>query len=113
VVARGGKFNRTDHTPTRQLTQALNEAQVQRLVTPAELTTLFTRYPGRRTSQLKPERGATRADLEDDFVRFLRRHKLPLPELNQTITGHEVDAVYRQHRLNTTQPKRPSASEQS
>jgi predicted transcriptional regulator of viral defense system len=97
----------------KQLTRALNEAQVQRLVTPAELTTLVTRYPGRRTSQLTPGQGATRSDLEDDFVRFLRRHKLPLPELNQTIAGHEVDAVYRQHRLNTTQPKRPSASEQS
>jgi very-short-patch-repair endonuclease len=32
-------------------------------------------------------------------VRFLKRHKLPLPELNQTIAGHEVDAVYREQRL--------------
>ena len=47
-------------TPER-LTRALNEAQVQRLVTPAELTTLLTRYPGRRTAQLTPERGATRS----------------------------------------------------
>jgi very-short-patch-repair endonuclease len=83
----------------KQLTRALNEAQVQRLVTPAELTTLVTRYPGRRTSQLTPGQGATRSDLEDDFVRFLRRHKLPLPELNQTTAGHEVDAVYREQRL--------------
>jgi very-short-patch-repair endonuclease len=83
----------------KQLTRALNEAQVQRLVTPAELTTLVTRYPGRRTSQLTPERGATRSDLEDRFVRFLKRHKLPLPELNQTIAGHEVDAVYRDQKL--------------
>jgi hypothetical protein len=48
----------------RQLTRAVNEAQVQRLVTPAELTTLLTR-----------------------------------PERNQTIAGHEVDAVYRHQRL--------------
>ena len=33
----------------KHLTRALNEAQVQRLTTPNELTTLFTRYPGRRT----------------------------------------------------------------
>jgi very-short-patch-repair endonuclease len=85
-------------TPKR-LTRALNEAQVQRLVTPAELTTLLTRYPGRRTSQLTPERGATKSDLEDDFTRFLKRHHLPLPERNQTIVGHEVDAVYRDHHL--------------
>ena len=83
----------------KRLTRALNEAQVQRLTTPKELTTLFTRYPGRRTSQLTPERGATRSTLEDDFVRFLKRHRLPLPEFNQTIAGHEVDAVYRDHHL--------------
>ena len=40
-------------------TRAANEAQVQRLVTQPELTTLVTRYPGRRTSQLTPEQGAT------------------------------------------------------
>jgi very-short-patch-repair endonuclease len=27
------------------------------------------------------------------------RHGLPLPERNQTIAGHEVDAVYRAHHL--------------
>ena len=82
-----------------QLTRALNEAQVQRLVTPAELTTLLTRYPGRRTSPLTPERGPTRSHLDDRFIRFLKRHRLPLPELNQQIAGHEVDAVYRAQRL--------------
>jgi very-short-patch-repair endonuclease len=83
----------------KQLTRALNEAQVQRLVTPAELTTLLTRYPGRRTSRLTPERGATKSPLEDRFVRFLKRHRLPLPEFNQQIAGHEVDAVYRDQKL--------------
>jgi very-short-patch-repair endonuclease len=83
----------------KQLTRALNEAQVQRLVTANELATLLTRYPGRRTSQLTPERGATRSTLEDRFVRFLKRHHLPLPELNQQIAGHEVDAVYREQNL--------------
>ena len=83
----------------KALTRAVNEAQAQRLTTRAELTTLLTRYPGRRTSQLTPERGATRSTLEDDFARFLKRHHLPLPELNQQIAGHEVDAVYREEKL--------------
>jgi very-short-patch-repair endonuclease len=83
----------------RQLTRALNEAQVQRLVTAAELATLLTRYPGRRTARLTPERGATRSHLEDRFTRFLKRHHLPLPERNQHLAGHEVDAVYRAHHL--------------
>ncbi len=85
-------------TPT-QLTRAVNEAQVQRLIAPAELATLLTRYPGRRTSPLTPHTGATRSHLEDRFVRFLKRHRLPLPEFNQLIAGHEVDAVYRAHHL--------------
>jgi predicted transcriptional regulator of viral defense system len=68
-----------DVLPPQQLTRALNEAQVQRLTTPQELTTLLTRYPGRRTARLTPERGATKSDLEDDFTRFLKRHHLPLP----------------------------------
>jgi very-short-patch-repair endonuclease len=88
-----------DVLPAKALTRALNEAQVLRLTTPQELTTLLTRYPGRRTSQLTPERGATRSHLEDRFVRFLKRHRLPLPELNQQIAGHEVDAVYREQKL--------------
>jgi very-short-patch-repair endonuclease len=88
-----------DVLPANQLTRALNEAQVHRLVTAAELSTLFTRYPGRRTARLTPERGATRSDLEDDFTRFLKHHRLPLPERNQTIAGHEVDAVYREQKL--------------
>jgi very-short-patch-repair endonuclease len=83
----------------KALTRALNEAQVQRLVTAAELITLFTRYPGRRTARHTPERGATKSHLEDGFTRFLKRQHLPLPERNQTIAGHEVDAVYRAHHL--------------
>jgi very-short-patch-repair endonuclease len=83
----------------RGLTRAVNEAQVLRLTTPEEITTLLTRSPGRRTSRLTLERGATRSHLEDDFVRFVKRHGLPMPELNQHIAGHEVDAVWRTHNL--------------
>jgi hypothetical protein len=42
----------------KALTRALNEAQVLRLTTPEELTTLLTRYPGRRTARLTPESGS-------------------------------------------------------
>ena len=64
-----------DILPPKQLTRALNEAQVQRLITPRELTTLLARCPGRRTSPLTPERGATCSELEDDFVRFLKARR--------------------------------------
>jgi very-short-patch-repair endonuclease len=47
--------------------------------------------------------GLTRSELEDDFVRFTRRHSLPLPELNvdMKIRGRriEVDCLWRDQRV--------------
>jgi hypothetical protein len=55
------------HTPTE-----VTAPTQHRLTTPQELTTLLTRYPGRRTARLTPGRGATKSTLEDDleFPRF-------------------------------------------
>ena len=36
---------------------------------------------------------------EDAFLRFVRRHGLPLPEVNQRVAGHEVDMLWRRERL--------------
>jgi predicted transcriptional regulator of viral defense system len=79
----------------KQLIRALNEAPSPTTRHPRRADHLFTRYPRRRTSQLTPERGATRSPLEDDFTRFLKRHKPPLPDLNAgfrtlRITDHRV-----------------------
>ena len=41
----------------------------------------------------------TRSELERAFLRFLRRHGLPLPETNAWIDGYEVDCVWRGARL--------------
>jgi very-short-patch-repair endonuclease len=41
----------------------------------------------------------TRSDLEDDFLAFLRRHRLPLPETKAKIGRHEVDFLWRSHSL--------------
>jgi len=86
----------------RALARAVNEAYVQRLTTPHDLITLLTRAPGRRTARLTPHTsaaGPTRSHLEDEFLRFVKRHRLPTPEVNQRIAGHEVDFVWRAHRL--------------
>ena len=48
---------------------------------------------------VKDETTPTRSILEDDFLRFLRRHRLPSPEVNQIVAGHEVDAVWPERRL--------------
>jgi very-short-patch-repair endonuclease len=39
--------------------------------------------------------GVTRSDLEDRFLAFCRRHRLPQPEINMTVDGREVDAFFR------------------
>ena len=86
----------------RALVRAVNEAYVHKLTTPQHLDTLLTRSPGRRTSRLTPHTTAatpTRSHLEDDFLRFIKRHRLPTPETNQRIAGHEVDFVWRTHNL--------------
>jgi very-short-patch-repair endonuclease len=44
-------------------------------------------------------RRRTRSDLEDDFLAFLRRHRLPPPEVNVKLGRHEVDFLWRAHDL--------------
>ena len=87
----------------RQLARAVNEAYVLNLTTPDELAALLTRSPGRRTSRLKLHTNATRptrSHLEDDFLRFVKRHRLPVPEVGPRIAGrHTVDFIWREQRL--------------
>ncbi len=40
-------------------------------------------------------RRRTRSDLEDDFLAFLRRHRLPVPEVNVKVGRWEVDFLWR------------------
>jgi very-short-patch-repair endonuclease len=41
----------------------------------------------------------TRSDLEDDFLAFCSRHRLPLPEANVKVGRWEVDFLWRGERL--------------
>ncbi len=41
----------------------------------------------------------TRSDLEADFLRLCRRHRLPPPEVNVLIGSHLVDFLWRERRL--------------
>ena len=52
---------------------------------------------GRRLDDDPPRR--TRSDLEDDFLAFLRRHRLPPPEVNVKVGRWEVDFLWRAQRL--------------
>jgi very-short-patch-repair endonuclease len=52
---------------------------------------------GYRLDSAPPKR--TRSDLEDDFLAFLRRHRLPSPEVNVKVGRREVDFLWRSHTL--------------
>jgi very-short-patch-repair endonuclease len=73
-----------------QVEFALREAEYLRLYDSLSLHDLLARYPGRRGSRTvraalarrAEHEGRTRSPLEELFVPFLRRHRLPLPRLN-------------------------------
>ena len=46
-----------------------------------------------------PERDRTRSDLERDFLRLCRRHRLPVPDVNVRVGRHLVDFLWRERRL--------------
>ena len=68
--------------PSHTLTRAVNEARIRNLV-----------------SNDNEETGPTRSKLEDEFLRFIDRYKLPHPEVNQIVAGYEVDMLWRDQRL--------------
>jgi very-short-patch-repair endonuclease len=41
----------------------------------------------------------TRSELEDLFLRLCQRHRLPEPEVNVHVAGHEVDFLWRRQRV--------------
>jgi very-short-patch-repair endonuclease len=46
-----------------------------------------------------PARDRTRSDLEQDFLRLCRRHRLPAPEVNVRVGRYLVDFLWRERRL--------------
>jgi len=90
--------------PTAELDRALNEAGLQRRISPHSLNEQFSRYPRHRgTAALRKATEAgphlTRSDLERIALDLIRRARLPEPETNVRIEGYEVDLVWRNHNL--------------
>ena len=97
--------------PRAELERAIRQAVYQRLTTTALLAEAVNDRRGQRGTKrlrtalthLGEAPGVTRSQLEDQFLRFLRRHRLPLPELNVEleIGGRkiEADCVWRDRRL--------------
>jgi very-short-patch-repair endonuclease len=94
-----------------ELERAIRQAVYRRLTTTALLVDAVHERRGRRGTKklrqalvnLGEAPGLTRSELEHDFLAFLRKHRLPMPELNieMRINGHkiEVDCVWREQRL--------------
>ena len=94
-----------------QVEGALREAEYRRLHDALSLPDLLARYPRRRgarkvrvaLARRSEGAGRARSPLEEDFVPFLRRHRLPLPRLNAwlQLRGRwvQVDCLWEEQRV--------------
>lgn len=82
----------------REAVRLVNDARVQHVLKPTALSHLLARSP-RLRRLIDPTQNPTRSGLEDDFVRWIKRHGLPMPRINRHTSGHEVDAVFEAERV--------------
>jgi very-short-patch-repair endonuclease len=92
--------------PCRAVEQAYANALRMRLVTPAEMREMVERHPTHRGAPLwrrmlaeSDEPAFTRSKAEEELLDITRSAKLPRPELNVRVLGHEVDFVWRDLRV--------------
>lgn len=89
----------------RRLRRAFEEADRLGLLDRQCLDRVCTRGRGRpgvaalRALLAETRTGATRSDLEDRFLRLCRDRGLPLPLINASVLGYEVDAFWPAQRL--------------
>lgn len=88
----------------RDLSRAIDEGRVLRLVTDHSLNEQLSRYPAHRgTRALKlattPEPKLTRSEAERRLLELVRAAGLPEPKTNARLAGHEVDFLWPAHRL--------------
>jgi very-short-patch-repair endonuclease len=86
------------------LARAINEAQVQRRLTPHSLNEQFQRYPNHRgTAALRDatttDPAFTRSEAERRLLDLIRAARLPQPRTNIRVRGHEVDFLWSAQRL--------------
>jgi len=88
-----------------EIARAISDLRHARYLSLADLDELLTRHPPCRAANRlrKHTKNAphtpTRSPFEDDFLPFLERYGLPKPEINTHIAGHEVDVLFRAHKL--------------
>jgi very-short-patch-repair endonuclease len=92
--------------PSRDVEQAYATALRMKLVTPDAMREMVGRHPAHRGAplwrQLLAQHDApafTRSDAEEKLLALTRSARLPRPELNVKILGHEVDFLWRKERV--------------
>ena len=91
--------------PPEQLRRIVNDharSGALRLPAVRDVLARAPRHPGVGTLAAilaDTRHGLTRSGLEDEFLQFVTRHDLPLPVLNRTVNGIEVDVYYPEHDL--------------
>jgi very-short-patch-repair endonuclease len=89
----------------REVEQALAKALRMHLVTREEMYQMVERHPrhpGARLLRLLGAEGGpsfTRSEAEEKLLEITRSARLPAPELNVKVLGHEVDFLWRNARL--------------
>ena len=91
--------------PRCDLERAVEQAQVLRRVTRAQLEARVEGEPGRAAASVRAllrsgdEPSFTRSEAEAELLRLIRAARLPAPETNVRIGGYEVDFLWRAQRL--------------
>ena len=81
-----------------QLARAVNDLRLAGHLRGAELQRLVTSST-RVKALADPDQAPTRSPPEDAFPAFCRKYGLPVPRLNVTMFGHEVDALFEEEKL--------------
>lgn len=91
--------------PQAQFDRTLEEAQVQRLVTPPALDAVVVRSGHRGAGHLRAalqrmrEPALTRSEAEARLLALIRAAELPAPRTNTIVLGFEVDLLWPSQRL--------------
>jgi very-short-patch-repair endonuclease len=95
----------TEELSGNELTRILNDLRHANKLKVHQLRDVAKRnpyHPG--TKHIKDiigetQRHPTRSELENAFRRLIKRHKLPIPQMNVRVGGVEVDAYFADHQL--------------
>jgi very-short-patch-repair endonuclease len=88
-----------------QLTRAVNDLRLKKVLSMPALADVVDRNPRYAGAPLlRPlietaQREPTRSELEDAFLKLMRKYHLPMPEINVHVAGYRIDALFPDHRL--------------